>query len=230
MNFTWRGALRGARASLAICFSDIAFGLVFGVLAGRTGLSLAEACLMSAVVNAGSSQYVALTMWSNPIPLVPIVLTTLLINVRHVLLGLTLQPWFARLPARLAYPSYFFMSDESWALTLVEARRSSFDRAFMLGAGAALTLSWVGFTAVGWIAGSAIANPASVGLDFAYVAVFVALLVSLARGRPSSLMLPWIPAAAVAIASHQLLPGTWYILLGAAAGAVTGLFLRPSHA
>ena len=228
MNFTWRGALRGARASLAICFSDIAFGLVFGVLAGRAGLSLAEACLMSAVVNAGSSQYVALTMWANPLPLVPIVLTTLLINLRHVLMGFTLRPWLARLPAPLAYPSYFFMTDESWALTMVEVRRPTFDRAFMLGAGAALLLSWVGFTAVGRIAGSAI--PASLGLDFAFVAVFVALLVSLARGRPPALLLPWIPAAAVAIVSHQLLLGTWYVLLGAAAGAVTALFLRPSHA
>src|SRR5919204_5659290 len=204
MSFTWRGALRGARASVAVCMIDVAFGRVFGVLAGRTGLSLAEACLMSGVVNAGSSQYVALTMWSDPIPLVPIVLTTLLINLRHVLMGLTLQPWFGRLPAPLAYPSYFFMSDESWALTMVEVRRPPFDRAFMLGAGAALTLSWVGFTAVGRIAGSSI--PTSLGLDFAFVAVFVALLVSLARGRPPAQLLPWIPPAAVAIVSHQLLP------------------------
>jgi uncharacterized membrane protein len=68
--------------------------------------------------------------------------------------------------------------------------------------------------------GAAIHDPSSFGLDFAILAIFVALLVSLARGKGTSIVLPWGLAAGVAIATHALLPGNWYVLLGAVAGAL----------
>jgi len=228
--FTFEGALRGARRALPIGLSAIPFGLVLGVLAGRAGLTVVEVLLMSSLVFAGSSQLVAISMWANPIPVIAIVASTLLVNLRHILMGLTLRPWYAKLPAPLAFGTYFFMTDESWALTTVETERKPFDAAFMLGAGLVDFVTWVGSTVVGRIAGAVIPDPTAWGLDFAFVAVFLVLLVSLAKGKPPLAIVPWGVAALIAVAAHRLLPGNWYVLLGAISGAVAGVVLRSANA
>jgi 4-azaleucine resistance transporter AzlC len=216
-----RSFVRGLHRAVPLALGNVAFGLVFGVLSRQVGLSLVEACLMSALVFAGSSQLVAISMWATPVPVFPIVATTLLVNLRHVLMGLTLRPWFARLSAPRAYGSYFFLTDESWALTTVEFGEGHGDAAFMVGAGVVLFASWVASTAVGRATGAAIRDPTTWGLDFAFVAVFLALLTVMARRterRP--ILLPWTLAAAVSIVTDRLLPGNWYVLLGAAAGSL----------
>jgi branched chain amino acid efflux pump len=203
--------------------SSIAFGLLFGFLSRQAGLSLAEACLMSALVFAGSSQLVAVSMWATPLPVLAIVGTTLLINLRHILMGLTLRRWFARLPPPTAYALFFFITDETWALTTFEFEKGGRDAAFLPGLGILLFICWVGATALGTLTGAAIRDPAAWGLDFAFVAVFIALLTSLARGKRIASLAPWALAAAVAIASERLLPGNWYVLLGALVGSVPAL-------
>ena len=121
---------------------------------GGAGLTVAEACLMSMAVNAGSSQLVALSMWATPLPLVAIVATTLPVNLRHVLMGLTLQPSCARLSAPRAYGTFFFLTDGSWALATVETERRRPDGAFMLGVGLVMYACWVGASATGRITGA----------------------------------------------------------------------------
>jgi branched chain amino acid efflux pump len=224
--FTTRGLLRGAWRAVPVAVSTVAFGLLFGVLSRRAGLSLGEVCLMSALVFTGSGQVVAIGMWATPIPIVPIVATTLVISLRHVLMGLTLQPWYSQLPAPGAYASYFLLTDESWGLTTVDFRRGPADTAFLVGAGLLLFVSWVASTALGSMVVTAIRDPAAWGLDFALVGVFIALLASLARGK--STLLPWALAAAVAVAADRWLPGNWYVLLGAMAGSLPSL-QRRSH-
>jgi predicted branched-subunit amino acid permease len=114
----------------------------------------------------------------------------------------------------------FFMSDESWALTMSYFKAGGSDAAFLLGGGLLLTLVWLGGTAIGHLVGAVVQNPTQWGFDFAFVAVFVALLVSLWKGKGD--LLPWAVAAGVALAAAHWLPGAWYILLGALAGSVTG--------
>ena len=191
---------------------------------------MGEVLLMSSLVFAGSSQFVAISMWANPVPVLAIVATTLLVNLRHILMGLTLRSWYVKLPAPLGFGSYFFMTDESWALTTIETQHQPFDAAFMLGAGLVVFVTWVGATVMGRLAGTVIPDPSSWGLDFAFASVFLALLVSLGRGKHIRALIPWGVAAVVAIAGHRLLPGNWYVLLGAVSGALTGVVLRPVHA
>jgi predicted branched-subunit amino acid permease len=132
--FTRGGLLHGMKRGIPL-WPSVIFGLVFGVLSRQAGLTVAQACLMSGVVNAGSSQLVALSMWATPVPILPIVATTLLINMRLVVLAITLRPWYARLPAPAAYGTYFFLTDGAWALAFVELQKGSPDGAFMLGVG-----------------------------------------------------------------------------------------------
>ena len=95
--FSRAGLCTGIRRTLPVAASSLAYGLVFGVLARGAGLSLAEVGLMSGVVCAGASQFVALGLWTTPLPVAGIILATAIVNLRHLLLGAALRPWFARL-------------------------------------------------------------------------------------------------------------------------------------
>ena len=221
LTFTWAGALAGARQSSALVASVFVYGVVFGVLARQAGLALLEAVLMSGLVSAGASQFMALGMWASPLPAVAIVLATLVVNLRHLLMGAALQPWFARLPAHTAYGSVFFMGDESWALTLGEFTRGGRDAAFLIGSGLVLFVGWVAATGTGWLAGAVVGDPSRWALDFAFPAAFVALLIGMWRGRGD--FWPWLVAAIVAVGASQWLPGQWYIVLGGLAGSLVGV-------
>ncbi len=220
MAFTRSGALAGIRQSLPFVASDFAYGLVFGVLARQAGMSLIEVMLMSGLVVSGSAQLVVLGLWVAPLPVLAIGLTTLVVNLRYLVMGATLRPWFARLSRFKIYGLAFFMSDESWALTMREFADGRRDGAFMLGSGLLLTVSWFSFTVAGYVIGAVVTNPVQWGLDFASVAVFVALLAGMWKGKMD--LVPWIVAAIVAIAAAQWLPGKWYILLGGLVGSLVG--------
>jgi 4-azaleucine resistance transporter AzlC len=220
VSYTFSGVIRGMRVSLPLAISVAAYGVVFGVLARQAGLSLGEATLMSSLVVAGASQFLALELWLSPLPIVAIVLTTLVVNLRHLLMGAALRPWFAQLPPLSAYGSLFFMGDESWALTMRELIDGRTDAAFLVGSGATLNTAWIGSTIAGHLLGALVGDPTQWGLDFAFTAVFLALLVGLWQGKSD--WLPWVVAAIVAVIAAQVLPGKWYILLGGLAGSLAG--------
>ncbi len=192
ITFTFAGMLAGAQKVLPIAMSDCVYGLVFGVLAHQAGLSLLEAALMSGLVVAGSAQLVALSLWVAPLPVLAIVLTTLLVNLRYLVMGAALRPWFARLSARKTYGSVFFMSDETWALTMGYFQAGGRNAAFLLGSSLVLTLTWLGGTIIGHLAGAVVQNPTEWGFDFAFVAVYVALLVGMWKGKGDLLPCPTV--------------------------------------
>ena len=220
IRFSSSGLLAGARRSMPLAVSVFAYGLVFGMLARQAGLSALEALLMSGMVNAGSSQFVALGLWHTPVPIGTIVFMTLVVNLRHILMGATLRPWFAQLPAPVTYASLFFMGDENWALTVREFDAGERDAAFLLGSGLPLFVAWTSSALVGALLATSLPDPALWGLDFAFAATFIALLVSMWKGRAS--LLPWCVGALVALASARWLGGQWHIVLGGLAGSLTG--------
>jgi 4-azaleucine resistance transporter AzlC len=219
--FSRAGVLEAARQSVPLAVSVGAYGLVFGVLARQAGLSLAEAALMSGTVCAGTAQFVVLSLWVHPLPVATIVLTTLVVNLRFLLMGASLRPWLARLSALRAYGSACVLGDESWALTTRACEAGARNEAFLLGSGLTISLTWLGATIAGHTLGGLLRDPVQLGLDFASTAVFAALLVGLWKGTAD--VLPWATAAAVALVVAQVVPGTWYIPAGGVAGSVMGV-------
>jgi 4-azaleucine resistance transporter AzlC len=224
VSFTLAGALAGARRCVPVAVSGCAIGLVFGALAGQAGLDAGEAALMSALVFSGAAQFLVLGLWASPLPVAAIALTTLVVGLRHLLMGAALGPVFSKLPRLKAYGSVFVMADENWALTMGEFAKGRRDAAFLIGGGLLDLLVWTGSTFVGCAFGGAVEDPSRWGLDFAFTAVFLALISGMWKG--SSNMLPWTVAAVVAVAAHHWLPGQWYILLGGLAGSFAGVVRR----
>jgi 4-azaleucine resistance transporter AzlC len=214
----------GMRESVPVALSVFAYGLVFGVLGRQTGLSVGETVLMSIMVFAGSAEFVALGMWATPIPIAGIVITTLVVNLRHVLMGAVLSPHLRSLPRPLAYAAAFLLTDESWALTMGAVGKGRGSAGYFIGSGLTIYMAWVGATAVGRLLGGTIRDPAHWGLDFAFTTVVIALLAGMWKGKSDAL--PWAVAAGVAVATHAVLPGKWYIVLGGGFGSVVGALCR----
>ncbi|NIB98862.1 AzlC family ABC transporter permease [Halobacterium sp. R2-5] len=217
VEFTAAGFREGFVTGFPVAVGVAGYGVVFGVVARRAGLSVAEAAVMSATVVAGAAQLVAVELWADPIPVVAVVSTTLLVNLRYVLMGAALRPWLGQLDPLEAYGSVFFFADENWALSIGALRSGSRNGAFLFGSGVVLWLLWIASTAVGATAGDLVGDPATYGLDFVATALFLTLAAGFWGGKES--LRPWVAAAAAALATNAVVPGEWYILVGALAGA-----------
>lgn len=207
---------------LPLAASIAAYGLLWGVLAGQKGLTLLEVMAMSSLVFAGSSQFVVLDMWQpGDLPVVAIILSAFVVNLRMLLMAATLKPLTTGVPKPLAYLSMFIVTDESWGLTMGEFKAGRPVRlAFLVGAGLFCWTSWQASTVTGRLIGSLIDDPARYGLDFAFTATFLALLFGMWKGRGD--LVPWLAGGGVAILVSKLVPGNIYILAGGIAGSLAG--------
>ena len=220
LTFTLEGFREGVSETLPLAVSAFAYGTVIGVLSRQVGLTFTESVLMSGLVYTGAAQLVALQLWTTiPLPIITILLTTLIVNLRQILMSASLYPWFSRVSASRAYGSIYFLTDWNWGLTLRKFANGGRDVAYMLGSGVLLLVVWVAATAAGHLIGTGLQST-DFGLDFVLTAVFIALLARLWKGTHD--LLPWVVAAVVAIAASIWLPGKWYILLGGLAGSIVG--------
>lgn len=218
--FDHYGLIAGFKQTIPIAISALVYGLVFGILSRQVGINLIESLLMSSLVFAGSAQFIVLDLWKMPLPIETIILTTLIVNLRHLLMSASLAPWLSSQPRAVIYCSLFFMSDESWALTMNEFAKGGRNAAFLLGSGLTLFIAWLSATFIGQTVSNSLQDPSRFGLDFAFTAVFITMLVGLWKGKSD--LLPWIVAGIIAVASAHFLPGKWYILLGSLTGSFVG--------
>jgi 4-azaleucine resistance transporter AzlC len=214
--------LLGARLCVPIAISVSAYGVVYGVLARQAGLSLLEVALSSGLVFAGSAQFVALTLWTTPasLPIGALILAALIVNLRYLLITASLRPVFADVPLAKGAFAMFLVSDENWAITMGEVAKGRGSPAFLLGGGVLAYCAWMTSTLTGSLLGSAIDSPERWGLDFAFTATFLALLLGMWRGKTD--LLPWIVGGLAAILAARLIEGSWYILIGGLVGSLAG--------
>lgn len=211
----------GVRMFLPVAVSIAAYGVVWGVLAGQAGLSVLEVALMSGLVFAGASQFVALDMWTpGNLPVLSIVIAAGIVNLRMLLMSATLRPLVGHLSLPRQLGAMFFVSDEQWAMTMAEVRKGTGSVAFLIGTGVLSWFAWMSSTLCGRVLGAFIDDPTRYGLDFAFTATFLALLLGMWRGRGD--LVPWIIGALAAILTSKLIEGNWYIIVGGLVGSFAG--------
>jgi predicted branched-subunit amino acid permease len=218
---------RGVWAMAPLWLGVIPFALVYAVLARDAGLSLVETQALSVLVFAGSAQVSAVGLFGAGAAALEIVSTTLLLNVRHVLYGLSLG---RRIPLRgVQRPAAaYFLTDEAFGVVVTSGERSF---AFLLGAELSLFAAWNVSTLGGAVAGGTIADPGRLGIELVFPLAFLALLVPLVRTRVELAVALVAGAAAYILA--DALPGGLPILVTGVAGSLLGAFLtqgRPDDA
>ena len=208
----------GAVANLPVSASVAAYGSVLGMLAAQKGLTWMQLLAMNLSVFAGSAQFVMVEMWVPPLPVVEMTLAVLIINLRYLLIGASLEPLFRGTSLTRKAGIMHLVADENWAVTMAACRRGNGSTAFLLGGGICLICVWSMGTLLGHQLGALVARPERFALDFAFVAVFTALTMGMWRGKTD--LLPWLTAAVLAIVAQRWLPGKWYILIGGLGGAL----------
>jgi 4-azaleucine resistance transporter AzlC len=219
---------KGAVDILPLAVSAMIYGGVLGVLSGQKGVSWAEMLAMDLFMFAGSAQFVMVNMWSSPLPVIEIGMAVLAINLRYLLIGASLRDVFSGYGLKAKALVMHWVVDENWAITMARHRSIGADPFYLLGSGLLLMLAWSSATVMGNVMGGFILEPEKYALDFAFVAVFAALGLSLWRGRTD--LIPWCTAGILAAAAEQVFPGKWYIVIGGLAGALTAAFWRSPSA
>jgi 4-azaleucine resistance transporter AzlC len=218
----WRGFLD----ILPILAAAFPIGLLWGTLAVKQGLSPLEAGLASASVFAGAAQFVAVDLWRTPAPWLLLTFSVLLVNIRHVLMGASLSRHVGNIPRMLRPLAMFLMVDEVWALAERRALAAPLTAAYYFGLGLPLWVNWLVATVIGARVGRGLGDPQAYGLDFAFSALFIAILAGFWKGRRTGAVL--VASGLVAAVSKLLIPGAWYIALGGIAGvAVAALIAVP---
>jgi 4-azaleucine resistance transporter AzlC len=202
----------GAKKVAPIAVAAFAFGVSFGVLARASGIASVEAIVMSATTFAGSAQFAAASILGAAGGIASAIVAATLLNARYAPISVSMAPIFVGSPLRRLLESQLIV-DESWAMS----RRADgrYDRRLLVGAGLVLYVCWVGGTVVGAIAGDALGDPASLGLDAAFPALFLAILVTQVHSRRA--LAAAVLGGAIALALLPVAPAGVPIV--AAAGA-----------
>jgi 4-azaleucine resistance transporter AzlC len=200
----------GVRESIPLGFALVPVGLAFGYGAHVVGLSWWLAGLMSTLVYAGPSQFIATNLVAVGASVPTIVATTFVANLRYALFAASLAPFLGDAPrARLLWLCQG-LADGSYALTLVHARahpeRPRVDR-YLQGSFYVSFGAWVSSSVAGALIGAALPGALAYGLGFATPAIFIALLVPYVRdARAVTVML--VAGVGTVLGNEHLPTGT----------------------
>ncbi len=218
--------MAGARDIIPLIVGAIPFGIIFGTLAQGSGLSFGATLGMSAFVFAGSSQFIALGLLAAGSTLPLIVLTTVVVNLRHMLYAASLLPYVQGASRRWKAVIGFFLTDEAFAVTIrryMQPDPSPHKHWYYLGAGGTMYINWIFCTWLGLTVGQLIPNAADWGLDFAMVATFIGMIVPYATTRP---MVGAIAVAGLVAMLANGLPHKLGLMVAAIAGVAAGFWLE----
>jgi 4-azaleucine resistance transporter AzlC len=210
----------GARAAAPIGIASAIFGISFGILARDAGMGVIAPIVFSLTTFAGSAQFAAASVMQDGGAVIAAIAAAVLLNLRYVAIGVSIAPSLTGGRARRLAEAQL-ATDESWAVSQEDGR---VDRARLVGAGLVLFFSWSGGTIAGVLGGSALGDPAALGLDAMFPALFLALLVGQLR-RPNALGAALTGALIALVLTPVTPPGVPIVV--AAAGAFLAL-RRPS--
>jgi 4-azaleucine resistance transporter AzlC len=216
----WR---RGFLAMVPLWTGVVPFGVTYGVIARQAGFGPIDAQLGSLLVFAGSAQMATVALYEEQAAPLAIVLTALVLNLRHVLYGLSLRRELAAGETRPPRSGLaFFLTDESYGIAVNDAQAASGPSsrparrpdAFLFGASLSLYVVYAAATLAGVTLGALLPDADRLGLDLVFPLSFLALLLPLLRTRRQLAVA--LSAAALAVALGRL--GGGVAVLGATLG------------
>ncbi len=212
----------GVRDGLPFLIVIVPFGMLFGVLAGEAGWSMAQMLAMSVLVIAGASQFTALQLLDEHAPLIIAIVTALAVNLRLAMYSASLAPHLGAPPLWQRLLAAYALTDQTYGVSMNRATLGPpltrpERMAHFFGGALPVCIPWYLATWLGAVLGDAI--PPAFAIDFAVPVTFLALI------GPGLRTLPQVAAALVSVAVALALGGLPYnlwLLVAALAGMATG--------
>lgn len=223
----WEAMRFGAMVSIPMMLGNVPFGMIFGSLAVSQGLDPWIPIAMSLIVFAGSAQFVALGLIAADAPILMIIFTTFIINLRHLLYSADYMKYVKHLPMPWRAVLAFGLTDETYAATKPYFVNGKLDATHghwaYLGSFLAFYSMWNFTTIMGVVAGELIPGMSEWGLEFAMVATFLGIITTYLHTLPY--WATFAVAGAAALLLYQL-PNNLGMLIAALLGVAAGLVVQ----
>lgn len=214
--------IAGSLNELPLLLGVFPFGMIYGVLATQALMPVAAAQGMSAIVFAGSAQFLSTQLIAQDAPSLVLIGTIFIINLRHALYSASLLPYTRHLSLKWKALLAYFLTDEAYVVAIAhyDDPETSLERKhwYFLGAGVTLWAGWQLSTAAGIFLGAQV--PAAWSLDFALALTFIALVVPALKDRPA--VAAAVTAGLIALVTYAL-PYKLWLLAAAFGGILAGL-------
>jgi len=165
--------IQGVKDCVPTLLGYISIGLAFGVVGSASGLSVLEIALLTILIYAGSAQFIFCALLLTSSPASAIIVTIFVVNLRHLL-----APHFTRYSMLRNVGFGTLLTDETFGVAVTKQMQTGkLYGKWMDGLNLTAYIFWILSCVTGAFLGQWVANPEQWGLDFALVAMFVALLV-----------------------------------------------------
>lgn len=169
---------QGVKDCIPTLLGYISIGLAFGVIGITSNLSIFEIFLLSVIVYAGSAQFIFCGLYVSGAPFSVIIITTFIVNLRHFLMSLTVAPHFTRYSPLRNIGFGSLLTDETFGVAVTKlTKEKHLGGNWMDGLNLTAYLTWIASCTLGGVVGKWLPNAESLGLDFALISMFGALLV-----------------------------------------------------
>lgn len=216
--------LVGVMRTVPIVLGYLPIGLTFGVLAQQAGLSAFNALMMSLLVYAGSSQLIAAGLFAADAPVSSIILTTFVVNLRHMLLSAAVAPFLKRWRKTELAAFAYQLTDETFAVHSAQFASDTPAKPAIFATNVTAQAAWISGTGLGITLGQFITDVKPLGLDYVLPAMFIALLVLQIKDQVQ------IGVAIITGALSVLLlmtgVGRWNVIFATVIGATLGVIIE----
>lgn len=170
--------LQGVKDCIPTLIGYMSIGFAFGVVGIASGISVLEVFLLSVLVYAGSAQFIFCGLYLAGAPVTAVVVTIFIVNLRHLLMSLSIAPYFMKYSTLRNIGFGTLLTDETFGVSIVTASKEKrLGGNWMDGLNVTAYTTWIAACTLGGVIGQWLPDPEKWGLDYALVAMFVALLV-----------------------------------------------------
>lgn len=215
---------RGMAQALPIVSGYVPVGFAYGVLSQKAGLSELNAVLMSLIVYAGASQFVAVGLIAAQTPAISIILTIFIVNLRHLIMASALAPHLSRWRKRELAAFGFELTDETFAVHSTRFSKGMPPKTEIFATNMTAQASWVLGSVLGIVAGGLISDVKPFGLDYALTALFIALVVLQTTNRIQLFVALLTGMLSVALLQAGI--DRWNVIVATLIGATVGVAIE----
>jgi 4-azaleucine resistance transporter AzlC len=175
---------KGIKDGLPVFIGYFTTAVAYGLLGRNTGLLFLETISVSLIVFAGASQFIFLTLFASGVGGVEIVITTFLVNLRHLLMSSSLAMGLEKRTFRLPFAA-FGVTDETFAVASFGSEKIT--ESYMIGLNTTAYLGWFSGSAAGYLVGDLLPAKLQDVMSLLLYLMFVAILTPEVRKRFSLL-------------------------------------------
>lgn len=217
--------LQGVIAGIPIMIGYIPIAIAFGMISTQSGISLSESFLMSVLVFAGASQFMAVNMFIGGASGIEIIAATFVLNLRHFVMSMSLMHNL-NISKRWKTGLSFGITDETFAvasLKVVGTKNDELNHSFMTGLIGIAYGSWIFGTALGGLLTNIIPTNIGASMSVALYAMFIGLLIPAIRDSWKVGIIA-LSSILLSILFSYIVDSGWAIVLATIFGSLIGVF------